>query len=90
MTSYPKENNVFTTNSIGGKPGDSDGLIRKKVPGGTLLSAYPQDNIHGVSLPDCHGGSFGGSDSNLKHSLSGAGMVVDEYPRDGTNSKKEI
>jgi hypothetical protein len=90
LTSYKPEKNVFTENSIGGSPGDSNGLIRKGIPGGTLLSAYPQDNIHGVSLPDCHGGSFAGSDTNLAHSIKGSGMVVDEYPRDGKSGKKEI
>lgn len=90
MTSYAPEKNVFTGNSIGGTPGDSDGLVKKTIPGGSLLSAYPQDNIHGVSLPDCHGGSFGGSDTNLAHSLTGASMKVDEYPRTGKSGKKEI
>lgn len=90
MTSYAPEKNVFTGNSIGGSPGDSDGLKRMKMPGGTLLSAYPQDNVHGVSLPDCHGGSFAGGDSNLAHSITGASMKVDEYSRDGKSGKKEI
>jgi len=91
MTSYKKEENVFTRNPLGGEVGVSEGLIRKKIPGGTLLSAYPQDNVHGVDLPDCYAGAMpDGSPSNLAHSLKGASMVVDEYPRDGSSGKKEI
>jgi hypothetical protein len=91
VTSYKKEDNVFTRNPLGGKPGESDGMIRKKIPGGTLLSAYPQDNVHGVDLPNCYDGEMPkGSVSDLGHSLKGASMVVDEYPRDGSSGKKEI
>ena len=91
MASGSKERSVFTGNPTGGSPGDSAGLKRKKMPGGTLLSAYPQDNVHGLDLPDCYdGGSFGGSDSKLAHSLTGASMVVDQSPRDGKSGKKEI
>jgi hypothetical protein len=87
---YKKENNEFTGNSIGGKPGESDGLVRKSVPGGKLLSAYPQDNVHGLDLPDCMGGSFGGGDTSLSHSLTGASAVQDQYNRTGKSGKKEI
>lgn len=79
MTSYPKENNVFSTNILGGKPGESNGLARAKGVnvggGGTMLSAFPQDNVHGVDLPDTRGDDMKGSATNLAHSLSGASAV---------------
>ncbi len=79
MTSYKKEDNVFTRNPLGGRPGESEGLVRMKGTivggGGTMLSAYPMDNVHGVDLPDEHGGTMGGSETNLSHSLSGASAV---------------
>lgn len=79
MTSYKMEDNVFTKNPLGGRPGETDCLVRHKGSnvggGGTMLSAYPQDNVHGVTLPDEMGGSMGGSDTNLSHSLSGASAV---------------
>lgn len=90
MASGTKSGGVFTGNPTGGSPGESDGLVRKSVPGGKLLSAYPQDNVHGIDLPDCMGGSFAGSDTNLAHSLSGASAVSDQYPRSGKSGKKEI
>lgn len=79
MTSYKKEDNVFTRNPTGGRPGESEGLKRSKGTnvggGGTNLSAYPQDNVHGVDLPDCMGPELAGSSTNLSHSLSGASAV---------------
>ena len=42
---------------------------------GKIKSAYPQDNVHGLDLPDTMGGSFGGSATNIAHSLSGASAV---------------
>lgn len=79
MTSYKKEDNVFTRNPLGGKPGESEGLERSKGVnvggGGTMLSAFPQDNVHGVELPDERGCAMGGSETNLSHSLSGASAV---------------
>jgi hypothetical protein len=75
MASGSKDSSVFTGNSVGGSPGDSDGLKKTSMPGGTMLSAYPQDNIHGVNLPNTRGGKMAGSDTNLSHSLSGASAV---------------
>ena len=79
MASGSKEQSVFTGNPMGGKPGDSE--MQKKVKGseiggsGSILSAYPQDNVHGVDLPNCMGDTMGGSVSNLGHSLTGASAV---------------
>lgn len=91
MASGSKSDSVFTSNPMGGSPGESNGIKTKSVPGGSLKSAYPQDNVHGVNLPDTMGGSFGGSDTNLGHSLNGA-SAVQEKPgyRDGRSGKKEI
>lgn len=75
MGSYKGESSVFTGNPTGGSPGDSNGLKRTSMPGGTMLSAYPQDNVSGVSLKNTMGGKMGGSDTNLGHSLSGASAV---------------
>ena len=80
MASGSKSDSVFSTNTMGGSPGDSNGLKRSKGGnvggGGTVLSAYPQDNVHGVDLPGtyCDDG-MRGSDTNLSHSLSGASAV---------------
>lgn len=80
MASYKGEDNVFTTNKLGGKPGESAGLKRMKGAnvggGGTILSAYPQDNVHGVDCPDCYGDNLKDGVTNLGHSLSGASAVV--------------
>ena len=79
MASGSKDNSVFTGNPMGGKPGDSE--MQKKVKGaevggaGSILSAYPQDNVHGVELSGTMGESMGGSVSNLGHSLTGASAV---------------
>ena len=50
--------------------------------GQTLKSAYPQDNLAcyntaggGVKVPDTMGGKFGGGDTNIAHSLTGANAV---------------
>ena len=67
----------FTGNDTGGTPGQSNGVVKHKVPGGTLVSSYPQDNVHGVDLPNTKGGSFGGSCTNLSHSLKGSSAVQD-------------
>lgn len=79
MTSYKKEDNVFTRNGLGGRPGESNGVEREKGGnvggGGTILCAYPQDNVHGVELPGTMGEGMGGSETNLSHSLSGASAV---------------
>lgn len=76
MASGSKDSSVFTGNSIGGSPGESDGVKTTSMPGGgTMKSSYPQDNTHGVTLKNTMGGKMGGSDTNLAHSLSGASAV---------------
>jgi hypothetical protein len=79
MASYEKEDNVFTRNPMGGEPGESKGLKREKGGnvggGGTVLSAYPQDNVHGVDLPNTTGDSMAGGPSNLSATLRGASAV---------------
>lgn len=69
MASGSKTNNEFTKQNLG--DGKSSGIKRD----GKIMSAYPQDNVHGVDLPNERGGSFGGSDTNLSHSLKGASAV---------------
>lgn len=71
MASGSKTRNEFTKDNTG--DGKSNGIVRS----GKIMSAYPQDNVHGVDLPDTRGGSFGGSPTNLKHSLTGASAVQD-------------
>lgn len=74
MASGSKSDSIFTGNPTG--DGKSNGLVRSKMPDGTMLSAFPQDNVHGYDCPrDKEGGPFGGSDTNLKHSLTGASAV---------------
>lgn len=75
MSSDAKSESVFTRNSIGGSPGESNGVKKSSAPGGSIHVAYPQDNVHGVSLKNTMGGKMGGSDSNIGHSLSGASAV---------------
>lgn len=48
--------------------------------GQSIATSFPMDNIKNkpggeISLPDTMGGSFKGSQTNLKHSLSGAEAV---------------
>ena len=93
MASGGPVRSAFTDNSIGGTPGESDGMVKSKVPGGTLISPYTMDNVHGVNLKGtmCEGaGNWGGSDFNLAHSLKGASAVQDHTPRSGKSGKKEI
>lgn len=66
---------VFTGNPTGGKPGDSDMIKTSKMPGGTINVGYTQDNVHGVSLPNCMGKELAGSPTNVAHSLSGTSAV---------------
>lgn len=74
MASGSKENSIFTGNPTG--DGKSKGIKDTKVPEGTIKSAFPQDNVHGYDCPnDMEGGPFGGSPTNLKHSLTGASAV---------------
>lgn len=75
MASGSKENSIFTGNPTG--DGKSEGLMRTKMPDGTILSAFPQDNVHGYDCPrDKEGGPMGGSVTNLAHSLKGTSAVV--------------
>lgn len=86
MASSSKEHSEFTGNPLGGTPGKSNGMIHSKVPGGSLISPFPQDNVHGVDLPGAHtegAGKWGGSDTNLAHSLKGASAVQDHGDRGG-------
>ena len=80
MASGSKDRNVFTEDRLG--KGPSTMMKRTRVaearrsdPGEMDLAAYPQDNVHGVDLPDCMGGKVGGSVTNLSHSLEGASAV---------------
>lgn len=59
----------FTKQNTG--DGKSQGIKRD----GKIMSAYPQDNVHGVDLPNTTGGKMGGSPTNLSHSLKGASAV---------------
>lgn len=48
--------------------------------GQTIATSFPMDNVQNqpggkMSIPDTMGGSFRGSQTNLKHSLSGADAV---------------
>lgn len=69
MASGSKTNSVFTSSGMG--DGKSEGIVTS----GKIKSSYPMDNVHGVDLPNTRGGSFGGSDTNLSHSLKGASAV---------------
>jgi hypothetical protein len=79
LTSYSKQSSEFTRSGMGGKPGDSDMVKTVKGAnvggGGKILIPFPQDNVHGVDLPNCMGDTMAGSDANLGHSLSGASAV---------------
>lgn len=79
MTSYKKDDSVFTRSGMGGSPGDSNGIYKEKGAnvggGGSILCAFPQDNVHGVTLPNTRGDTMAGSDTNLSHSLSGSSAV---------------
>jgi hypothetical protein len=79
MASGTKSSSVFTGNPMGGSAGDSDMIDTKSGGniggGGKIKSAYPQDNVHGLDLPNTKGGKMGGSPTNLAHSLSGASAV---------------
>ena len=76
MASGSKSDSVFTKNPTG--EGKSTGMVRKEIGDGqSILSAYPQDNVHGMSLEDERGGKFRGSPTNLEHSLKGTSAVQD-------------
>jgi hypothetical protein len=75
MASGSKEQSAFTGNSIGS--GKSTGIKTKGIGfgGQKINSAYPQDNVHGVDLPNTMGGTLAGGPDNLKHSLTGTSAV---------------
>jgi hypothetical protein len=74
MASGSKDRNVFTEDRLGSGP--STMMKRSSMgKGDTDLVAFPQDNVHGVDLPNCMGGKMGGSVTNLSHSLEGASAV---------------
>lgn len=76
MASGSKTNSVFTESNMG--TGKSSGIYDEKADNGqTIKCAYPQDNVHGMNLPNERGGSFRGSPTNLGHSLKGASAVQD-------------
>lgn len=76
MASGSKTDDIFTKTNMGSGP--SEGMVRKDIgTGQSILSAYPQDNVHGVDLPDERGGKFRGSPTNLEHSLKGTSAVQD-------------
>lgn len=63
----------FTKSGMG--EGKSTGIKTESMPGGRIMSAFPQDNVHGVDLPNTTGGKMGGSTTNLSHSLRGSSAV---------------
>jgi hypothetical protein len=76
MASGSKSDSIFTKNPTG--EGKSEGMVRKDIGDGqSILSAYPQDNVHGMSLDNERGGKFRGSPTNLEHSLKGTSAVQD-------------
>ena len=76
MTSYVKEDNVFTRSGLG--KGPSEGIVDKKIGRGqTLKSAYPMNNVS-YEMSDERGGSFGGGPTSLHASLKGASAVQDQ------------
>lgn len=82
MASGSKSDSIFTKNPTG--EGKSEGIVTKDIGSGQrIMSAYPQDNVHGMSLEDERGGKFRGSPTNLSHSLTGASAVQDGPGADG-------
>lgn len=78
MASGSKDRNVFTEDRMGQGPSTMEKrskMTARSDPGEMDLAAYPQDNVHGVDLPNCMGGKVGGSVTNLSHSLEGASAV---------------
>lgn len=76
MASGSKSNSIFTGNPTG--QGKSEGIVTKDIGDGQrIMSAYPQDNVHGMDLPDTRGGKMRGGPTNLEHSLKGASAVQD-------------
>lgn len=69
---------VFTKNGMG--DGKSTGMKSEKIGsrGDTLVTAHAADNLHGVAVKNTLGGKFGGSPTNLSHSLSGGVSAVQD------------
>lgn len=64
----------FTRSGMG--TGRNSDVTSEKLPNGdTLKSAFGLDNTHGLTLPDTKGDKFGGSTTNLSHSLTGSSAV---------------
>ena len=60
----------------GGGDGKSSGIHSTSVPGGRLETSTPPDAFDGLKVPNARGGGkFGGSDTNLSHSLKGTSAV---------------
>lgn len=94
MASGSKDSSVFTGNSVGGSPGE---ISQRKTSGGgnvggggKIQTDFPQDNVHGVNLKNTMGGSFGGSDTNLSHSLKGTSAVQKGSGGGGSTEKSGI
>lgn len=79
MASGSKESSAFTANSMTTGNGKSTGISDANIGKGgqKIRTAYPQDNVSGVDLPNTRGGTLRGSTSNLGHSLKGATAVQD-------------
>lgn len=53
------------------------GIVRSKVPGGTIQEAFGKDNSeHHGSAAEERGTSIGGSKDSLAHSLSGSSATL--------------
>lgn len=90
MASGSKSDSVFTGNPMGGSIGQTPMQKKAKGGGGTIVSPYPMDNVHGVDLPDTMGGPIGGSVTNLAHSLKGASAVQDRSSKGGKTENSGI
>lgn len=65
---------MSTMHKDGGGDGKSNGIKRMSVPGGTLETSFPADK-DGGTINGSATGKFGGSDTNLAHSLRGTSAV---------------
>lgn len=88
-------NNNSTDEGVGGGSYKaSESIVYSKVGGHdpmTIKKAYGMDNNVGMEVPDAMGGTVGGSDTNLAHSLTGASAVMTDgattKTRDGSKNK---
>lgn len=75
MASGSASKSVFTGNSLADSKSAGIKVTGIGHGGQKINSAYPQDNVHGLDLPDTMGGKMGGSATNLRHSLKGTSAV---------------